>query len=249
MTRVPLLLFSLGAVLALAACGNDNNETGTNPTNDTADSGVLDTGDDTVEDVTADTLPQDTTATDTAEDVTQTQPGEYGFTYRVPQTHAIKCSQGGGFGGDEPQNLTDTDWLCTFAHGGNSGYLYVQGTPVDCKVTMGAIPVLEAQGWFSDGTTATPLAKVAYDWGGGHHNDAITFDWNSSTYKAYHSSFGWGWRACQPMDCLVVSLNGAVVEDGCTTARTLPIVCVPIEADGGHGPLVDTFKKCAGDPN
>lgn len=249
MKRLPLFLLALAATVALAACGSETNASGTNPTNDTADSAVLDTGDDMVEDVTADTLPQDTTATDTAEDVTQTQPGEFGFTIRIPGMHSVECPAG-GFGPPGPVEFPDADWLCTFAHGGKTGYVYVQSTPTGCIQTMGAVASFTSKGWFSDGTTVTALAAAEYDWGGNHHNDSLAFDWNNLKYKAYHSSFGWGWRACQDMDCLVVNQpSGDLIEDGCTTARTLPIVCEPILADGTHGPLVDQFAKCAGDPN
>ena len=34
---------------------------------------------------------------------------------------------------------------------------------------------------------------------------------------------------------------------GCSKARTLPEVCVPIQAGGMHDPLVDTFQRCPGD--
>jgi hypothetical protein len=92
---------------------------------------------------------------------------------------------------------------------------------------------------------------VSYDWGGNHHNDAIEFDAAGKHWRAYHSSFGFGWRQCQPMDCLqqTQGVGGTVIEDGCTKERTLPAVCRPIKADGSYDALVDSFKPCLGDPN
>jgi hypothetical protein len=239
-TAQPLvwLAFTCALTLGLAACESD--PTATPAPNDAADGLVDDTG--------ADAVTDDDTATDTATDATQTEPGDYGFTYRVPQQHTVVCKN--PVFPSDPQKLWDTDWLCTFAYGAESGFVYVQGTPVDCNPYNTELPVLAAQAWFSDGTKVTKLASVEYDWGGNHHNDMAVFEWKGLSYKTYHSSFGSGWRSCQPMDCLVVSQpGGALVEDGCTAERTLPIVCVPIGADGGHAALVDTFAKCDGDPN
>jgi hypothetical protein len=115
---------------------------------------------------------------------------------------------------------------------------------------MGIIPIytnLLAQ--ISIDGTVTSLANAQYDWGGNHHNDALTFDYQGKTYRFYHSSFGYGWRQCQNMDCINIYTLGATTleTEGCASTRTLPEVCVPIKADGTHDPLVDTFKKCPGD--
>ena len=45
------------------------------------------------------------------------------------------------------------------------------------------------------------------------------------------------------MDCMRV-ISGGSVEDGCTTERTLPVVCVQIAPDGSHDELVDTVEPC-----
>ena len=144
-----------------------------------------------------------------------------------------------------------TDWLCTFAHGGQSGYLYMQGSPKDCTCTMGCTPTFATQAWLSIDGKVTEVTPASYDWGGNHNNDSLEFAFGGKAFKAYHSSFGFGWRKCQPMDCLQVEdkIAGTVSEDGCTKARTLPIACVPIEKDGTHAALTDTFKPCPGDPN
>jgi hypothetical protein len=53
------------------------------------------------------------------------------------------------------------------------------------------------------------------------------------------------------MDCLqVYSSTDALIENGCTSERTLPIVCVEVADDGSVPPLSpDPFAKCPGDPN
>ncbi len=35
-----------------------------------------------------------------------------------------------------------------------------------------------------------------------------------------------------------------LIEDGCTSERTLPVVCVQIDQSGGHDELVDQFEPC-----
>ncbi len=99
--------------------------------------------------------------------------------------------------------------------------------------------------------TVTTLANAEYDWGGNHHNDALSFYYQNAHYQYYHSSFGFGWRSCQPMDCINVYAVGGTTPttEGCASTRTLPEVCVLIKTGGTHDPLVDKFAKCAGDPS
>ena len=259
------------AALSVAACSNTTTSSGgeTDVTADVQPDGS-DASDLCLEDL-CDTFTPDATpdaATDTtAADVSPTDAadaadavdavdagdvgpvGEYGFSYRKQQSVDLTCSKGGPMGNGG--TFAYTDWLCTFAHGATQGYLYVQGTPSDCTCTMGCTPVFTTQGWLSVGGKVTALSPVSYDWGGNHNNDSVEFAFAGETYKAYHSSFGFGWRKCQPMDCLQVEdkIAGTVSEDGCTKARTLPIACVPILPDGTHAALTDKFKPCLGDPN
>jgi len=182
----------------------------------------------------------------------QDQGGEvvdFGFDVRVPQVHSYACD---GPMGTVQMNEPDADWICTFDVGDVHGYVYTQATPTGCFVTMGAVPTYTGgSGWISIDGQVSPLDKVGYDWGGNHHNDAISFDWNGKHYSYYHSSFGFGWRACQNADCIQVYAGGGATleDDGCTTDRTLPAVCSQVKADGTYDALVDTFQKCPGDPN
>jgi hypothetical protein len=159
-------------------------------------------------------------------------PGEYGFTYRVP--------------GDE--NL---DWLCTFSEGTDSGYVYarlaVTGMVKQGLATVPTYAVELAQ--ISMEGVVSALDGMVYDHGGGHHNDSLSFDYAGKSHRYYHSSFGFGFRSCQPMDCRnVYALGTTTLEtEGCAATRTLPETCVSIEPDGSHPALVDKFQKCAGD--
>jgi hypothetical protein len=145
------------------------------------------------------------------------------------------------------------DWLCTF-HGtakDKDGHVYVRLMQTGTKsVGLATVPVYSAElAQISLGGNVTALANAQYDYGGGHHNDSLAFDYEGQTYKYYHSSFGLGFRSCQPMDCLSAYAPGGTTPtaDGCTSARTLPVVCVLIKAGGTHDPLVDRYMKCQGD--
>jgi hypothetical protein len=95
----------------------------------------------------------------------------------------------------------------------------------------------------------SPLQGAKYDYGGGHHNDSLSFDYSGKSQRYYHSSFGFGFRSCQPMDCRnVYALGTTTLEmEGCAKDRSLPEVCVSIEPDGTHDALDDAFMKCQGD--
>jgi hypothetical protein len=170
--------------------------------------------------------------------------GDYGFTYRVPGSHSFMCQ-------DRPLNVPDADWLCTFSQGEEPAYVYVQATAVGVMcaaiAATGTYEVSVAQ--ISVDGVVSDLADAAYDWGGGHHNDSVSFSYGGKTYKYYHSSFGFGFRQCQPMDCVDVYATGSTAPEveGCGPDRALPEVCVPIDEQGGHAELVDEFMKCPGD--
>ena len=145
-------------------------------------------------------------------------------------------------------------WLCTFDDGTSAGHLYIEATPTGCAPSgLSTNPEFGlAQGWMAlDGAAdVAPVASAAYDWGGNHHNDSLLFEWDGKNYRYYHSSLGFGWRKCQPMDCMQIrDAQGTMLEDGCTKDRTLPIVCRQVQPDGTWEALTDTFAPCQGDPN
>ncbi len=135
------------------------------------------------------------------------------------------------------------------ASGGAGGAAATGGTSGG-GVGLATVPVYTtALAQISVGGAPTDLANAEYDYGGGHHNDSLRFDDQGKSYKYYHSSFGFGFRSCQPMDCIDVYAPGGTTPgtDGCTSARALPEICVLIKADGTHDALVDRFMKCPGD--
>lgn len=175
--------------------------------------------------------------------------GEYGFTYRSPGSHTVSCT--GATGVMTVDAAPDMDWLCTFNQANQKGYVYIRATVTSAEcLGMGAIPVYTTElAQLSIDGVVTSLANAQYNYGGNHNNDYVTFDYQAASYKYYHSSFGWGWHACHPMDCVNIYAAGSTTPttEGCTSVRSLPEICVPIEAGGTHAPLVDTFEKCPGD--
>jgi hypothetical protein len=140
----------------------------------------------------------------------------------------------------------DLDWLCTFTQSEPAGYVYVRLTQTGTEQAgIATVPIYTASlAQISIAGAVSELGNPAYDYGGGHHNDSLQFDFEGSTYEYYHSSFGFGFRACQPMDCI-----NAPGTEGCGSDRALPEVCVQIGPDGTHDPLADNFQKCPGDSN
>jgi hypothetical protein len=169
--------------------------------------------------------------------------GEFGFSYREPQSHQFSCP-------NKPEiDVPDMDWLCTFHHDDQLKHVYVQSTATGVTCLLAAFGVYESKvAQISIDGVVSPLADAKYDWGGGHNNDSLTFSYAGKTYKYYHSSFGFGFRKCQPMDCLSTYAPGATTPeiDGCAP-RTVPEVCVQIKPGKIHEPLVDKFAKCPGD--
>jgi len=192
--------------------------------------------------------PDDTSDTDTDADTDSDSdsdtdlPNDWGFDMRVPQTRTLECAGG-------THEFDDMDWLCTFPLQNVTGMIYIAATPTDCFETMSVVPSFEARGQIEIDGAISDLSSPMYDWGGNHHNDALDFDWDDQHFRMYHSSFGMGWRSCQPMDCMQVfeSFGGEMVEDGCTCDRSLPTVCVQVQKDGTWVEFDDTFAVCDGD--
>ena len=172
--------------------------------------------------------------------------GDYGFTFTKPGSTKESCTAPTGA---ISEDVPDADWLCTLHLGGKTAYVYAQSNASGSICIMRLIPSFTTTAKISVDGVVSDLVNAQYDYGGNHHNDSLKFDYQGKTYKYYHSSFGFGWRNCAPMDCINVYPQGGttVQTEGCASARTLPEICVPINANGTHDPLVDTFKKCPGD--
>ena len=171
-----------------------------------------------------------------------------GFSIRRPQLRTVPC-EGMFCGPSGTTDAPDKDFVCTLDHGNYRGkYVYVQARPTRYGGFNGLQYMVDGA-FLSDGTTATP-ADAIYDFGGNHANDNITLTLPTVVYRYSHSSYGFGFRKCQPMDCLQVHAPGGATptEDGCTRDRTLPVVCVEVVDDGTVPELVDHFMRCPGDP-
>ncbi|MFO0745979.1 MAG: hypothetical protein U1F43_09930 [Myxococcota bacterium] len=228
---------------ALVACGDDAK---TNP--DSAADSVADSAADTVADSVADSVADTTpdTATDIVDEDVPTHIDDLGFEIRVPQLRTVPSVDFGGTPGTV--QMSDVDHVCKLVVDGFDGYVYVRGNPVSCPA-FGGCDYDVSGAWVKVGTDLSPLAGVDYDFGGNHHNDWLVIPNGTRSLKLYHSSFGFGFRSCQPPDCAQIYDGATLVTDGCTKDRTLPVICVRIEDDGTEPPLEDTFAKCAGDPN
>jgi hypothetical protein len=181
----------------------------------------------------------------------------FGFIMRTPKTKVtLTCKKDASNPqGIESIDAEEMDWICTFVYNGEKAYTYFQMSPVACQsmgMSMGAEYQAKVAQISSEGKMSS-LTNATYDWGGNHHNDSVDFSYQNSYFKYYHSSFGFGWRQCQPLDCLQVfkAKDGEAILDGCTKDRKLPIVCLRVEAGKSYqaDSFKDNFKLCAGDPN
>jgi hypothetical protein len=77
------------------------------------------------------------------------------------------------------------DYLCNLKAAGASTYVYVQLDQTGTKsVGIATIPVYTpVLAKVSVNGTATDLANAVYDYGGGHNNDSLQFDYQGKSYK------------------------------------------------------------------
>jgi hypothetical protein len=166
----------------------------------------------------------------------------YGFVLQPPSSNTVTCEDIGD------TSFDDADWICAFDYGGAHGYVYLLAEATACKISP-TLTVRVAQ--LSLNGVVTTLKGATYDWGGNHHNDSISFLHNGNRFTFFHSSFGYGSRSCQNMDCLNVDMGatGKTTDVGCGTDRKNPIVCSKVKSDGAFDDLsIDPFERCPGDP-
>lgn len=169
------------------------------------------------------------------------------FSLRKPTSKKLAYEDDFGEKGEE--EFDQQDWVCSFNYDGEEGYFYIQSTPVDVMVLMNAMPIYETdKAEMVIGGKKVEVKNPEYDWGGNHHNDKITFTYGGKIFSYYHSSFGFGWRSCQEMDCMqVFNADGDDIKDGCTSKRELPVICRQVNAEGKIENFKDSFEKCLGD--
>ncbi|WP_295859473.1 hypothetical protein [uncultured Fibrobacter sp.] len=192
-------------------------------------------------------------------DVVLTDPMEI-FKPRIPKMAVLHCSlEDERMGGRVEIDFDQQDWICTFKYADKEGFVYVQGSPTSCRMLgMGMNPEIsvDTAALYVNGKYET-LSAVSYEWGGNHHNDKFRFTYDGKVYEYFHSSYGFGGRSCQEMDCMrVYEADGTtLIEDGCKTfddnlseVRSLPVVCRFANLnDGSFGDFTDSFELCNGD--
>ena len=159
----------------------------------------------------------------------------YGFQLRVPGSHDI-----------DGDTARDVEFMCTLSIDGHDAVVYLRATPTGIAAGgMFPLPVYDdVQAFVLEGDVITE-ATATYDYGGNHNNDYFSVTLGDVRYTWDHSSYGYGFRACQPPDCLKRE-QGLDFTDGCQPDRTLAEAC--IEVTNPLPALVDNFQLCAGDP-
>lgn len=181
---------------------------------------------------------------------------QLGFAIRRPQVRMVPCmGRGAGDCAGPMVPARDADFVCTLrdvpAFDRHYVYAQIRPTLLDGRATITPITrYVVDEAFVSDGTTVTQSGFMAtYDIGGGHHNDSLTLELPMFDYRYYHSSFGFGFRRCQEMDCLQIfpSGNANPSTNGCERERMRPVVCVQVTDDGMVPDLTDHFMRCPGD--
>lgn len=255
------------AMLFFAACGDDSSSASSEDPEDTSSSSEeVSSSSSSAKEVSSSSTKKDVSSSSeemsssSKKDISSssealTDPTKI-FKTRVPKREIYTCKPPKGSDLDWEEKFDQVDWICSFKYDGDEGYVYVQGSPTSCEARFSMIPVMSIDTAVSyiNGKYET-LEEVSYDWGGNHHNDRIRFSYDGKVFEYNHSSYGWGGRSCQEMDCLkVYEADGkTLIEDGCgldadiSNSRKLPVVCRAADDDGKFDKFTDTFQLCMGD--
>jgi hypothetical protein len=181
---------------------------------------------------------------DTGDDAT------LGFPLRTPTNETVACEIDEFSCPDGSASLRQVDYACTLTTGGQDAVVFVRANPTAVH-EFGYGLYDDVHGWVHDNASdTTECADAAFDYGGGHNNDSFDITVGGTTVRYFHSSFGFGYRACQPPDCVqILDADGLVVDDGCTPDRSHPEACVAITDASLALPIEDAFARCQGDPN
>jgi hypothetical protein len=181
-------------------------------------------------------------------DTIRLQPESDGFEIRKPSERTLTC-------GTSTPKVFDMDMVCESGNDSLHASVYVQSVPVSCGPLSALNYTVEAA-WIKVAEGIQPLTQVLYDGGGNHKNDRIVFEWKGKFYSFYHSSFGFGWRACAPLDCMQICEDKecrTVLYDGCnrTTCAgppALKVVCAVVTTKGTVPELLDPWRQQSGTP-
>lgn len=244
-TKASYKFISAIALLFLVACGDDSSSINGPEPDSSEQEAVSSSSDAKTGPGSSESAPKSSASpSEESASSAETDPAKM-FNVRIPNQESYTCNSPMG----TSETIADHDMICTFKYGNLDGYIYMQGTPTSCSGFMKMFPVVENPNiqLYVNGAKAQ-VSEAAYDWGGNHHVDEISFAYDGKKYAYNHSSMGFGWRPCQEMDCIkVYSASGELIEDGCGLDRTIPIVCNVVDKDGNFGTFEDNFHVCDGD--
>ncbi len=181
-------------------------------------------------------------------DTIQLQAASAEFEIRKPSERTLTCQT--------TQKVYDVDLFCDCENDSLHATIYAQTRPESCG-PMSAINYTVEKAWIKTSSGIEPLEEVIYDGGGNHHNDRITFLWNKRYFSFYHSSFGFGWHACNSSDCMQICKDAecrTILFDGCARAAcasrpALNVRCVKVNIDGTVPERVDPWTKSENNPH
>ncbi len=170
------------------------------------------------------------------------------FPIRKPNKTALNC-----VAEFDDRDWSEIDHLCLIDNSELKVEIYVQGYPKVCGAF--SIPEYKASRVFIKVKDEISVIPGNYDLGGRHRNDSISFLYNNNSYKIWHASLGWGYRACTRPNCLIVCNNEEVCnllrstkvsKNGCERRAgdpppDLPVTCVRINDDGTVPELLDPW--------
>jgi hypothetical protein len=167
------------------------------------------------------------------------------FAIRAPKEKSLLC-RGGNSGKGDTLRFYDIDLVCDCRNDSLQATIYVQTSPDSC-VNYPYYGVVNA--WIKINGKVSPLQSAAYYYGGNHHNDQVVFSYGGHTFNLFHSSMGFGGRACAEPDCMqicedaqcrTIKFNGCA-RQACSDRPTLKVTCVQVEINGSVPPLLDPW--------
>jgi hypothetical protein len=171
----------------------------------------------------------------------------WGFSLFAPQDRDVPCVDV-SVCPNGTSAARDVGYVCSARIGDAEAVLHIDARPTSVRTDFFALPVygdVRAQVLQDGVVTNLDGASVGYDYGGNHHNDFFYIIVDDVRYTLNHSSFGFGFRSCQPPDC-VQTEGGENDIDGCQPTRTVFAAC--IEVTDPIAALTDNFMTCPGDP-
>jgi hypothetical protein len=186
------------------------------------------------------------------------QASSIGFEIRKPVAITIPC-------GTTTAQEYQMDMVCESDNSELQAAIYMQSRPTSCG-PMSAVTYTVEKGWIQTAEGVVALEQMSYDGGGNHKNDRISFLWRGKYYSFYHSSIGFGFRACaspdcmqicQDLECRNVAMDGCV-RPSCKSPPHLDVRCAVVKSDGTVPERVDAWTTkvpgydvyqlpCAGD--